>query len=57
MLRSVTGYLNEQIVRLVTEIDRQVEDVSFHWVDVSQIYESNVGAATGCVPVIHGLTV
>ncbi|MGE0309445.1 MAG: hypothetical protein AB7Q27_27215, partial [Acidimicrobiia bacterium] len=59
MLRSVTRYLNQQIASLVAEVDRQYRDVSFHWVDVSQIYESDTGGRHGlCTgdPWLNGLT-
>jgi GDSL-like Lipase/Acylhydrolase family/Putative peptidoglycan binding domain len=59
MLRSVTGYLNEQIANLVNDVDREFDDVSFHWVDVSQIYESDAGRHGLCTgePWINGITV
>lgn len=59
MLRSVTGYLNQQIALLVAQVDRKFNDVSFHWVDVSQVYESDAGGRHGlCAgdPWINGLT-
>jgi hypothetical protein len=60
MLRSVTGYLNQQLALMV---DRLNEDESlhatFHWIDVSQIYEGSDGRHGLCTgdPWINGVTV
>lgn len=64
MLRSVTGYLNQQIALLVQELntvtdqkDRPV-DLTFHWVDVSLVYENGAerhGLCSGD-PWINGFT-
>lgn len=59
MLRSATGYLNEQIANLVAEVDGQYNNVSFHWLDVSQVYENGEGRHGLCTgdPWVNGLTV
>jgi lysophospholipase L1-like esterase len=58
MLRSVNGYLNQQIANLVTELNGY-KNVSFHWLDVSQIYENQAGRHGLCTeePWINGITV
>ena len=59
MLRSVTGYFNQQIALLVQEMNRTIRDVSFTWVDVSKVYETANGSRHGlCTgdPWINGIT-
>jgi hypothetical protein len=58
MIRSVTGYLNQQIALAVQAADGKYHDVRFHWLDVSQIYENDTtghhGLCTG-QPWLNGL--
>jgi GDSL-like Lipase/Acylhydrolase family len=59
MLRSVTGYFNQQIALLVAEMNHQIRDVGFTWVDVSKVYEADNGSRHGlCTgdPWINGVT-
>jgi GDSL-like Lipase/Acylhydrolase family len=59
MLRSVTGYLNQQIALLVKEMNHQIRDVGFTWVDVSKVYEADNGSRHGlCTgdPWINGVS-
>lgn len=58
MLRSAAGYLNEKIANLVSAVDGEFNDVSFHWVDVSKIYESEDGRHGLCTgdPWVNGIT-
>ena len=59
MLRSATGYLNQQTANLVAEVDGEYDNVSFHWLDVSRVYENDSGRHGLCTgePWINGLTV
>lgn len=58
MLRSAAGYLNQQIAQAVQEADGKYNGVRFHWVDVSQIYESSAGRHGLCTgsPWLNGIT-
>ena len=59
MLRSVVGYLNQQIALLVQEMNHTVRDVGFTWVDVSKVYEQDNGSRHGlCTgdPWLNGVT-
>jgi hypothetical protein len=58
MLRSAAGYLNEQIARAVQQADNAYRGVRFHWLDVSQVYESAGGRHGLCTgdPWINGIT-
>lgn len=58
MLRSATGYLNQQLANLVAEVNGRYKNVSFHWLDVSQIYENDSGRHGLCTgdPWINGIT-
>ncbi len=59
MFRSVAGYLNRQIALAVADADGRYNDVRFHWVDTSQVYENDAtgrhGLCTGS-PWLNGLT-
>jgi hypothetical protein len=59
LLRSVGGYLNQQIALAVQAADNRYNGVRFHFVDVSQIYESSTGRHGLCTgePWLNGLTV
>ena len=59
MLRSATGYLNEQIGRAVLAADERHPDMHFHFLDVSQVYESDEGRHALCSPDpwLNGVTV
>lgn len=59
MLRSATGYLNEQIGRAVMAADERHSDVHFHFLDVSKVYESDSGRHALCSadPWLNGVTV
>ena len=63
MLRSVTGYLNEQIGLAVLDADARHRDagVRFHFEDISTIYEQSEsssdrhGPCSGGTPWLNGL--
>lgn len=60
MLRSVVGYLNQQVALAVQRANDNPQGVSFHFLDVSKIYESDTSGRHGlCTgdPWINGLTV
>ena len=57
MLRSTTGYFNQQLAAMVERLDAET-DRNFHWIDVSQIYENDSGRHGLCTgePWINGIT-
>jgi hypothetical protein len=60
MLRSATGYLNEQIALAVQAANNNDNGVHFDWIDVAKIYENDQtghhGLCTG-QPWLNGLTI
>lgn len=61
MLRSATGYLNEQLANMVDRLTASsTNGIEYHWVDVSQAYENDETGNHGlCTddPWINGITI
>lgn len=47
-LRAATGYLNEQLALAVQDANRRHPEVNFHWLDISDTYESESGRHALC---------
>lgn len=58
MLRGATGYLNQQIALAVERANDNPHGVTFHFLDVSEVYESETGRHGLCTgqPWLNGLT-